>query len=297
LPDSSVYQFVWVLQPARDLANRAAQQEALTIAPTVPEIGQVPYFRAQLFQDCGDGFAEKDCTDAFGVQTNELQILKFKVLRGAETRAIRLDLADRPGQIEFLHLVALDATGAVVWKWAGDWAAHLVYHQADWTGARGWLGGRVVRLTGDDPWVQIPLDAGAWVGVSHVELCISGPQPVGATDYPGVDGAQIHSALKKLSEQAAIRLRELELQLDSARSVADFRQSDIDTLRRELQAKTVLAERMTELAERMTELAESTARELTASNGQLATVLQSRSWQLTKGFRWLSQKLRRTTET
>ena len=240
LPDSDIYQFVWALQPLVALGAKADRKVALQ-PPAIPVVEQVPYFRAQLFQDRGDGFVEKDCIDAYGTQTNELQVLRFELTPGDAVSAIRLDLADRPGQIEFVHLVAVDPEGVVLWKWAGDWAADLVYHQTDWTGARGWLGGRVVRLTGDDPWVQIPLDPGAWQYASHVELHISGPQPVGHSDYPGVDAAQIQSALRLLSHQAAARVGQLELQLDSARSLADFRQGDIDTLRRELLAMTGLA--------------------------------------------------------
>ncbi len=241
LPDSDIYQFIWALQPVVEPGAKADRKAALQ-PPPIPVVEQVPYFRAQLFQDRGDGFVERDCIDSYGTQTNTLQVLRFEVTAGDAVSAIRLDLADRPGQIEFVHLVAVDPAGVVLWKWAGDWAANLVYHQTDWTGARGWLGGRVVRLTGDDPWVQIPLAPGAWQYASHVELHVSGPQPVGHSDYPGVDAAQIQSTLQLLSEQAAARLNQLELQLDSARSLADFRQGDIDTLRRELQAATGLAD-------------------------------------------------------
>jgi 2-polyprenyl-3-methyl-5-hydroxy-6-metoxy-1,4-benzoquinol methylase len=343
LPDSHIYQFVWALQPKLVSGVKDIPITKLH-PPAVPVVEQVPYFRTQLFLDRGDGFVEKDCIDAFGSQTNALQTLRFKLTTGSAIRAIRVDLADRPGQMEFVHLAALDVAGTVIWKWHGDWAANLVYHQTDWTGARGWLGGRVVRLTGDDPWVQIPLSAEAWRNAAEVEMCISSPQPLGGAESPGVDAAQIQSALQLLSQQAAVRLGQLEQQLDSARSLADFRQSDIDTLRRELQAMTGLADfrqsdidtlrrelqAMTGLADFrqsdidtlrhelqvMTETNTSTnsaleemreskenlnaayqrsvaeSERLRSLAVQLDTVLNSWSWRMTKGPRWLARKLK-----
>ena len=241
LPDSDIYQYVWALQPLADRKEKAGFNLPVE-TPAIAVIEQVPHFRAQLFLDRGYGFREDDCIDAYGTQADTLQVLTFDIAAGSAVRAVRLDLADRPGQIEFLHLRALDAAGEILWTWYGDWASNLLYHQTDWTGARGWLGGRVVRLTGDDPWVQLPLDTEVGLNVNRVELCISGPQPVSNSQYPGVDAARIQSSLQLLSHHAVTRLSQLELQLDSARSLADFRQGDIDTLRRELQAATGLAE-------------------------------------------------------
>lgn len=93
-------------------------------------------FWAQLFQDIGSGFSQEMCIDAFGEQADRLQTLQFTVFQRPDVQAIRIDFADRPGQIEFICIHALDVDGHVVWHWDGDWAANLV-SQTDWTGARG----------------------------------------------------------------------------------------------------------------------------------------------------------------
>jgi 2-polyprenyl-3-methyl-5-hydroxy-6-metoxy-1,4-benzoquinol methylase len=250
VPDSDVYQFVWALRPDGlhgDLADLPAP--ASQDPPAVPVIEQVPRFRTQLFLDRGQGLIEKDCVEAYGMQTPGLQTLSFPIDDGASVRALRLDFSDRPGQIEFVSLVALAADGKTVWAWNGDWAANQSYHQCDWTGVRGWWGGRVVRATGDDPWVALPLNAGAWSGVARLELCMGSPQAPGASDLPGVDAGQlqgllqtVNANLQALTAQTAQRVAVLEQQSASAQSLADFRQGDIDTLRRELAAAQGLAD-------------------------------------------------------
>ena len=252
LPDAEVYQFVWTLVPSTpDLADAAGRHAALAQPPAVPVIDQVPWFQAQLFLDRGNGFTEEDGAEAFGMQSEGLQTLNFPISDGAAVQALRLDFADRPGQLEFVRLVALNANGETVWTWNGDWAANQTYHQCDWTGVRGWLGGRIVRTVGDDPWVCLPLQPAQWTGVRRVELCLSSPQPMGSTDWPGLDVRRLQDGingmsanLNVLTSQSAERIATLEAHRASAQALADFRQTDIDTLRREAAAAQQTVEAM-----------------------------------------------------
>jgi SAM-dependent methyltransferase len=280
LPDATTYQFVWTLQPKDSSLAGFAESMASGGVVAIPVIAQVPYFRAQLFQDIGSGFSQEMCIDAFGEQADRLQTLQFSVCEQADVQAIRIDFADRPGQIEFICIHALDVDGHIVWHWDGDWAANLVYHQTDWTGARGWLGGRIVRMTGTDPWVQLPVDPTIWQSVRLVKLVMSGPLPWGSSDYPGLDARQIHTELNDLTEYVTQRVSALESQLDSARHLADFRQAQVDTLR---------AESSDSIAALEAQLADSSA--------VLTAVYQSRSWKLTKVLRWFSSKFYRSNQS
>lgn len=270
LPDSQVYQFVWTLRPRPDSGGENTPPPASL--PAVPTIDQMPRFRAQVFLDRGQGFSEEDCVDAFGLQTDTgIQTLQFPIERGDLVRTVRLDFTDRPGQVEFVHFTALDDEGNLKWQWSGDWAANLIYHQTDWTGVRGWRGGRIVRAMGDDPWVQIPVSLGQWEGVQRLELKMAGPQPVGSTDWPGLDANQLKLDVQSLllaadilTTQASDRTVELQAQLLSARSLADFRQTDIDVLRGEN----------------------------TDLQRQLDCIRMSFSWRLTAGLRWLRRQLK-----
>lgn len=281
LPDAEVYQFVWTLAPrSQDGAGADDIAQAQTPPPAVPVIEQVPRFRTQLFLDRGNGFSQADCVEAFAVQSGGLQTLIYPFTGGADVLAVRLDFSDRPGQLEFMSLVALDAEGKTVWRWSGDWAATQIYHQCDWTGVRGWLGGRIVRATGDDPWVCIPLQAGQWAGVQRLELCMSSPQPVGGTDWPGLDVPQLQGLLAGMSAnleglhgqaaQAGQRMAMLEAELSRAQRLAEARQGSIDAVRQELEATQQVA------ALRM---------------DQINAMLASHSWRLTAGLRWLSRRL------
>lgn len=283
LPDAEVYQFVWTLQPRSPDSGALTNDGSLAAVPppTTPAIDQIPRFRAQLFLDRGNGFSEDDCSEAFGVQAEGLQTLVFPVNQGGNVQALRLDLSDRPGQIEFSGLVAVNATGDTVWSWSGDWAANQTYHQCDWTGVRGWLGGRIVRAYGDDPWVHIPLQSADWEGVHRVELCLSSPQPMAATDWPGLDVRQLQgmlsgvsSNLNALAGQTAERVATLEAYRASAQSLADFRQTDIDTLRSELAAShqtTGVLRQELAASQQMTEILR---QELTASQQVTQTLRQ-----------------------
>ena len=284
LPDATTYQFVWTLQPKDSSSACMPEPPSPSPAPgeavAIPNIAQTPYFRAQLFQDIGSGFSQEMCIDAFGEQADRLQTLQFAVCEQANVQAIRIDLADRPGQIEFVGVQALDTDGRVVWHWDGDWAANLVYHQTDWTGARGWLGGRIVRMTGTDPWVQLPVDPTMWQSVRFVTLVMSGPQPWGNSDYPGLDARQIHTELNNLTEYVTQRVSVLESQLDSARHLADSRQAQVDTLRAESSDSIAALEA-----------------QLTDFSAVLTAVYQSHSWKVTKVLRWFSSKFYRSNQS
>ncbi|MDP2367489.1 class I SAM-dependent methyltransferase [Rhodoferax sp.] len=279
LPDSDVYQFVWTLTPGPQ-GGAVGLDDGLTQAPppAIPTIRQTPRFRTQLFLDRGKGYSEADGIEAFGVQSEALQTLVYPIEHGAEVLSVRLDFSDRPGQMEFVSLVARGVEGEICWSWSGDWASTHTYHQSDWTGVRGWLGGRMVRAIGTDPWVRLVLQPGQWAGVTQVELCVSSPQPLGSTDWPGLNVPQLQDVLA----QTLARLEELKIQADTiqqvrdevtrAQAMADDRQRTIDSMQSALTAAQQLA------ALRL---------------AQIDALLASNSWRATAGLRWLSRLLSR----
>lgn len=288
LPDASVYQFVWMLTPRLASALSGADGAVVTL-PDAPLIGQVPRFRAQLFLDRGQGFSEDDCIEAFGVQSEGVQTLVFPMAELTNLQAMRLDFADRPGQMEFVSLVALDDAGQTVWSWFGEWAANLVYHQCDWTGARGWFGGRVVRAIGHDPWVRIPLNDVQWTAVRRVVLSITSPQPLGSSDWPGLDVRQIQRSLQNLSVHADQNADELL----TVKRTAELIKSESETLRRELSVSQELAQtRLTDIENLNRALAVSQGIAALRAN-QLNALLSSHSWRLTAGLRWLAKGVNR----
>lgn len=315
LPDADVYQFIWTLKRRDSESGAAGVVETSYAPPAIPVIKQVPRFRTQLFLDRGQGFSEQDCVEAFGTQTEGLQTLIYPIHDGADVQALRLDFSDRPGQMEFAHLTARDAQDKPVWTWNGDWASNQIHHQSDWTGVRGWWGGRMVRATGEDPWVQMPLQAGQWANVQRVELCVSSPQPLGSADWPGLNVPALQRMLENLTTLFQERIATLETYRASAQSLADFRQTDIDTLRRELAAAQGLADfRQTDIDALRRELSALSAlrqtdidtlrSELAAARqeaglllNQLQVMRASPSWRYTAGLRWLARLFRRGTQS
>ena len=159
LPDALTYQFIVAARPA------AAGE---TLAEPEPE-GRLPaeaLFSAQLYWDQGDGFSEDRKAVATGLIGHERQTLRFSLpghLR--QLKALKLDPADRPG---ILHLHAIELRGAddgpPLWRWNArdDGAAALtrtaVMHQMVWGAQLPGGAAAAALLTGDDPWIQLPID-------------------------------------------------------------------------------------------------------------------------------------------
>jgi len=158
LPDALSYQFIVVARPAA--ADEALVQPEPEVEPPAQAL-----FSTQLYWDQGQGFAEDRRLVATGVIGRARQTLRFALPAGlAHLKRLKLDPADRPG-ILHLHALTLHASDAAhpLWHWSAhhDGAAALAHsavsQQMVW-GAQ-LPGAAVALLTGDDPWLQLPIDA------------------------------------------------------------------------------------------------------------------------------------------
>ena len=157
-PDALAYQFIATIRPA-DAARP-------TIAgPLVAPVMTHATFTAQLYWAEAGRYDEAHKGVASGHIGSLRQTLRFALpqLAASEPR-LRFDPADRPG---FLHLHSLtlnDAQGIPCWRWhpAGEDASAALQRQP--CNAIGW--GPVLAtapdtalllLTGDDPWVELPI--------------------------------------------------------------------------------------------------------------------------------------------
>lgn len=203
LPDADVYQFVWELRPL-DLALES--QEVL--APARPIISIVPQFDAQLFWDLGDGFDESLSVHARGDLSENPQTLKFSFDLPRPPTRLRLDMVDRPGVFEFFHIRLMTSDGQEIASWNGDWTPELQLNGCEILPDVGEHGGRVMRATGDDPWVSLP-GIPAWQHATQAELVVTAPQPY--------RDAAFHWAERRYSDRIAdleTRLQQLRLEIE-----------------------------------------------------------------------------------
>lgn len=305
LTDADIYQFVWTLVPQEASGSGLNVLTQDVEIPALPQIEITPKFFVQMFLDMGRGYEEENCVVTHGVQREGLQVLSFPIKNGEGVRSIRLDFADRPGQMEFAELTALDADGKLLWRWSGDWASDQTYHQCEWTGVQGWWGGRMVRALGADPWVAIPLPTLAWANASRVELRMSSPQPLGASDWLGLDMKGLQALLSTMSDnlaslaslqaQAAHTITALEDELRQTRSHAEARRNqlreEISAMERALgEAQQVLVARHGQLDAAQQELT-ATHAALDSKLAEIRDIKASTSWRVTAWIRWLSRKL------
>ncbi|HNR84115.1 methyltransferase domain-containing protein [Ottowia sp.] len=161
LPDALTYQFIIVSRPA------PAQPLPAAAPIDTPAVAQAQ-FTAQLYWDDGQGMDEAHKLVTTGVIGQRQQTLRFQLpaaLPGLQ--GLKLDPADRPG---ILHLRSICLRSAaepprVAWQWsalADGTAALLASARTQQMVCGGALPGdasAAVLLTGDDPWIHLPIAA------------------------------------------------------------------------------------------------------------------------------------------
>ena len=235
-PDATVYQFIWELAPD----DGRALDTAPTEAPTVPAVPITPMFEAQIFPERGAGIDESTSSRAWGRLDDEVQTLVFPdQISGSDLKAIRADLADRPGMFEFLGICARDDNGEIRWRWEGDWSAGLQANDLEITATRGPNGGRLARSTGKDPWVMIPVRADHWNCLCTLELTLTAPQPYLDLAFASAERRyrkhveQLDSSIARLTASLETSLQEI---TDQRQEITDQRQ-EIAALRNELRTR------------------------------------------------------------
>lgn len=158
VPDALTYQFIGVSHPSAEvvLANQAG------VPDTEPADA---LFTAQLYLGKDGQYSEDDKLSTTGVVGRERQNLRFALPRSSRLTHLRFDPADRPG---FLHLYGIrlrDTAGQIVWEWSADNApgallAETRHSQLVWQAPLAAAApATLVLLTGEDPWVQLPIPA------------------------------------------------------------------------------------------------------------------------------------------
>lgn len=160
-PDASVYQWVFVA------GRMAAQVAPATHLPPRSDVSVASYVM-QLFVDRGHGYADATKMQVLGRMGVTAQTLRFELPAQPEpVRRLRLDPADRAGFWLLRDMRVRDEDGRVLWHWSagpGTEQALLphVLHQLELGRFDASRGGVPLRLTGDDPQLQVPVPDGIW---------------------------------------------------------------------------------------------------------------------------------------
>ncbi|AVS86004.1 glycosyl transferase family 2 [Paracidovorax avenae] len=193
-PDAMAYQFIARAHPAAESVANDAAGAGHDMEPARP------LFTAQLYWGTRQGFAEDQKLTARGTIGEHHQTLRFDLPSSSEPiTQLRLDPADRPG---FLHLhgITLRAPdGSPAWAWQADTASRAMMEkqpqqQMAWNlqTLPAAAAASLVLLTGDDPWMQLPIPpealatASVLPGNAFLEVVLDWPM---SADYLALSGA------------------------------------------------------------------------------------------------------------
>lgn len=160
LPDALTYQFI--------VSARPASVGPKAIAPAQPSAssgGGHASFCAHVYWSDGGGYDEAKKVLARGAIGALKQTLRFVLPPNDQPiTALRLDPADRPGFLRWHGLRLIDPQGQTLWQWdpEDDGAATLANcPQNDMVLHPPWAlsDGVLSLLHGDDPWIELPLQA------------------------------------------------------------------------------------------------------------------------------------------
>lgn len=170
--DSAAYQFV-----SAAVRQRAGEADAPT-SLCLPA-GERLRFAAALYYRGHEDYCEQDKVTAAGLVGEACQALRFVLPAGAGIGGLRLDPADRPGLVHLHGIVCFGADGREIYR--AEWGAAAVErmrcHQILVSGALYPASGALLLLTGDDPWIELPVPAEVLAGLSGgtVEIRLGWP--------------------------------------------------------------------------------------------------------------------------
>jgi len=156
LPDALSYQFVASVRPTSAPAS--------AIAPPVDAAPDGAAFTAQLYWGQAGAYDESRKTIASGTIGSLRQTLRFELPAcSMDYPGLRLDPADRPGFLHLHRLRLCNAESQTLWHWTADAPqgqnlSAQPQNQIAWAPAPASAPGTVLLLlTGDDPWMELPI--------------------------------------------------------------------------------------------------------------------------------------------
>ncbi|WCM94006.1 methyltransferase domain-containing protein [Acidovorax sp. NCPPB 2350] len=231
-PDAMAYQFIGVARPAAGAVANDPGPETDTQPPQA-------LFTAQLYWGTAQGYAEDQKLTARGAIGEPRQTLRFALpASGAPVTQLRLDPADRPG---FLHLhgITLRAPdGSAAWSWHADaesrtQLARMPHQQIAWDlqALPAAAASSLLLLTGDDPWMQLPVPAEALAAHARegasLEVDLGWPM---SADYLALSGAvrPLQDQIARLEHDSA----EARQRLAETRGALEQEQQSLDNEKR-----------------------------------------------------------------
>lgn len=157
VPDALTYQFIVRAEPLARLPKQLPHEAGGDTEP------RKALFSAQLYWAVAGEYAEKNKVVVTGEVGTLRQTLTFPIpAMGTALTALRIDPADRPG---FLHLYRLTIRlpdGTELWGWSACQARmaeleNARQQQCHWHLSLPAASATLVLLTGDDPWIELPI--------------------------------------------------------------------------------------------------------------------------------------------
>ena len=156
-PDALAYQFIGAAHPVAQPVDNAVEDEAAADAPQA-------LFTTQLYVDRGEGYTEDGKLSATGSIGQNHQTVRFGIPAGsAPVARLRLDPADRPSFIYLYSITLRNEAGDTLWSWDNQPAGKSLlsqapHHQIVWQAPAPVISAATVALlTGDDPWLELPV--------------------------------------------------------------------------------------------------------------------------------------------
>ena len=240
LADALTYQFIVIGRP------QGAGEQPMALPPVDATLPAQALFSAQLYWDDGQGLDESRKQVVRGVIGERHQALRFQLPPAlADLRALKFDPADRPG---ILHLRSICLHSAaepprVAWQWqaATDGTAALLRsattQQMVCAGALPGDASAAVLLTGDDPWIRLPIEPdtlrqAAATSPLVLEVRLDWPMSADYTSLAGVVGPLQAEQQHLRAQHAAQAARLAELHQGHERLAVENTQlrNDRDTL-------------------------------------------------------------------
>ena len=159
-PDAFTYQFVVAVAPKRNAIDDQPAPAATT--PSERAQATMGQFDARLYwRPIGEAFSEGASVRGVGTVGVERQVLRFAIpALSRPLEQLRFDPTQRPGYLRLYEIELRDADGVRCWHWKGriDQLEAMARQQVSFSVANG-DPAVVALLEGDDPAIELPLDA------------------------------------------------------------------------------------------------------------------------------------------